>query len=205
MRVFAPERGIKHHLVKLAEENAEAALKDYLRDEAMGKAAVEELQKLFHLQHAPNRIEGFDISNIQGNQGVASMVVWDTGVHRKSEYRKFRIRTVEGANDFASMKEVVLRHYAGILKTDRPFPDLIVIDGGIGQLGAAMDGLRELKLTDIDVLGLAKAKGEKEERVFLPGRKNPVILKPSSPATHLLQRIRDEAHPRQGPHRLKAG
>jgi len=194
VRVFAPERGIKHHLVKLAEENAEAALKDYLRDEAMGKAAVEELQKLFHLQHAPNRIEGFDISNIQGNQGVASMVVWDTGVHRKSEYRKFRIRTVEGANDFASMKEVVLRHYAGILKTDRPFPDLIVIDGGIGQLGAAMDGLRELKLTDIDVLGLAKAKGEKEERVFLPGRKNPVILKPSSPATHLLQRIRDEAH-----------
>src|SRR5439155_12190400 len=137
--VLAPERGIKHHLVQLAEENAAAALRDHLRAEASERAAVEELRKLLHFKKASARIEGFDISNIQGNQGVASMVVWDTGVHRKSEYRKFRIRTVEGANDFASMKEVVLRHYAGILKADRPFPDLIVIDGGIGHLGAAMD------------------------------------------------------------------
>jgi excinuclease ABC subunit C len=194
VRVLAPERGIKHHLVQLAEENAAAALKDHLRDEATGRAAVEELQKLFHLRKMPARIEGFDVSNIQGNQGVASMVVWEAGEHKKSEYRKFRIKTVEGANDFASMKEVVLRHYAGVKEDQRPLPDLILIDGGIGQLGAAMDTLRELGLSRLDIIGLAKAKGEKEERVFLPGRKNPVILKPSSPATHLLQRIRDEAH-----------
>src|SRR6266571_4717807 len=192
--VLAPERGIKHHLVQLAEENAAAALRDHLGDEATERAAVEEMQKLLHLKKAPTRIEGFDISNIQGNQGVASMVVWEAGGPKKSDYRKFRIKTVEGANDFASMKEVVLRHYSGVKEDQRPLPDLILIDGGIGQLGAAMDALRELGLSRIDMIALAKAKGEKEERVFLPGRKNPVVLKPSSPATHVLQCIRDEAH-----------
>jgi excinuclease ABC subunit C len=194
VQVLAPERGTKHHLVQLAEENAAAALKDHLRDEATERAAVEELQKLLHLKQAPTRIEGFDISNIQGNQGVASMVVWEAGGAKKSEYRKFRIKTVEGADDFASMREVVLRHYSGVKEDQRPLPDLILIDGGIGQLGAAMDALRELGLSRLDIIALAKAKGEKEERVFLPGRKNPVILRPSSPATHLLQRIRDESH-----------
>ncbi len=192
--VLTPERGIKHHLVQLAEENAAAALRDHLRDEATERAAVEELRKLLHLKKAPTRIEGFDISNIQGNQGVASMVVWEAGGPKKSDYRKFRIKTVAGANDFASMKEVVLRHYSGVKEEQRPLPDLILIDGGIGQLGAAMDALRELGLSRIDMIALAKAKGEKEERVFLPGRKNPVVLKPSSPATHVLQLIRDEAH-----------
>jgi excinuclease ABC subunit C len=194
VRVLAPERGIKHHLVQLAEENAAAALKDHLHEEATGRAAVQELHHLLRLRKIPARIEGFDISNIQGNQGVASMVVWEAGEHKKSEYRKFRIRTVEGANDFASMREVVYRHYAGVKEEERPLPDLILIDGGIGQLGAAMDALRELGLSRIEIVGLAKAKGEKEERIFLPGRKNPVVLKPSSPATHLLQRVRDEAH-----------
>jgi excinuclease ABC subunit C len=194
VQVLTPERGKKHHLVQLAEENAAAALKDHLRDEATNRAAAEELQELFHLKKAPARIEGFDISNIQGNQGVASMVVWEAGGAKRSEYRKFRIKTVEGADDFASMREVVLRHYSGVKEDQRPLPDLILIDGGIAQLGAAMDALRELGLSRIDIVALAKAKGEKEERVFLPGRKNPVILKPSSPATHLLQRIRDESH-----------
>jgi excinuclease ABC subunit C len=194
VQVLTPERGKKHHLVQLAEENAAAALKDHLRDEATNRAAAEELQELFHLKKAPTRIEGFDISNIQGNQGVASMVVWEAGGAKRSEYRKFRIKTVEGADDFASMREVVLRHYSGVKEDQRPLPDLILIDGGIAQLGAAMDALRELGLSRIDIVALAKAKGEKEERVFLPGRKNPVILKPSSPATHLLQRIRDESH-----------
>ena len=194
VQVLAPERGTKHHLVQMAEENAVAALKDHLRDGATERAAVEELRKLLHLKKAPTRIEGFDISNIQGNQGVASMVVWEAGGAKKGEYRKFRIKTVEGADDFASMREVVLRHYSGVKEDQRPLPDLILIDGGIGQLGAAMDALRELGLARIDIVALAKAKGAKEERIFLPGRKNPVILKPSSPATHLLQRIRDESH-----------
>jgi len=194
VQVLAPERGKKHHLVQLAEENAAAALNDHLRDEATERAATEDLQKLLHLKKTPGRIEGFDISNIQGNQGVASMVVWEAGGAKRSEYRKFRIKTVEGANDFASMQEVVWRHYSGVKEDQRPLPDLILVDGGIAQLGAAMDALRELGLSRIDIVALAKAKGEKEERVFLPGRKNPVILKPSSPATHLLQRIRDESH-----------
>jgi excinuclease ABC subunit C len=194
VRVLVPERGLKHHLVQLAEENAGAALKEHQRDEATGRAATEHLQRLLQLKKAPSRIEGFDISNIQGNQGVASLVVWEAGEAKKSDYRRFRIRTVEGANDFASIKEVVSRHYAGVQQEQRRLPDLILIDGGIGQLAAARDALRELQLLDIDILGLAKAKGDKEERVFLPGRKNPVILNPASPATHLLQRIRDEAH-----------
>jgi len=194
VQVLAPERGKKHHLVQLAEENAAAALNNHLRDEATERAATEDLQKLLHLKKTPARIEGFDISNIQGNQGAASMVVWEAGGAKRSEYRKFRIKTVEGANDFASMQEVVWRHYSGVKEDQRPLPDLILIDGGIAQLGAAMDALRELGLSRIDIVALAKAKGEKEERVFLPGRKNPVILKPSSPATHLLQRIRDESH-----------
>ena len=194
VRVLVPERGLKHHLVQLAEENAAVALKDHQRDEATGRAATEELQRLLHLRKIPTRIEGFDISNTQGNQGVASMVVWQAGETRKSDYRRFRIKTVEGANDFASIKEVVSRHYVGVKAEQRPLPDLILIDGGIGQLAAAMEGLREAGLSDIDIMALAKAKGEKEERVFLPGRKNPVMLNPSSPATHLLQRVRDEAH-----------
>jgi excinuclease ABC subunit C len=194
VRILVPERGLKHHLVQLAEENAAAALKEHQRDEATGRAAAEELTRLLHLRQVPSRIEGFDVSNIQGNQGVASLVVWEAGLAKKSDYRRFRIKTVEGANDFASIKEVVLRHYAGVQQEQQRLPDLILIDGGIGQLAAALDALRELQLVDIDILGLAKAKGEKEERVYLPGRKNPVILNPSSPATHLLQRIRDEAH-----------
>jgi len=194
VRVLVPERGIKHHLVQLAEENAAAALKEHQRDEATGRAAAEELMKLLRLRKVPARIEGFDVSNIQGNQGVASLVVWEAGESKKSDYRRFRIRTVEGANDFASIKEVVSRHYAGVQQEQQRLPNLILIDGGIGQLSAALEALKELHLLDIDILGLAKAKGDKEERVFLPGRKNPVILSPSSPATHLLQRIRDEAH-----------
>ena len=194
VRVLVPERGIKHHLVQLAEENAAAALKEHQRDEATGRAAAEELMRLLRLRKVPSRIEGFDVSNIQGNQGVASLVVWEAGESKKSDYRRFRIKTVEGANDFASIKEVVSRHYAGVQQEQQRLPDLILIDGGIGQLSAALEALKELHLLDIDILGLAKAKGDKEERVFLPGRKNPVILIPSSPATHLLQRIRDEAH-----------
>ncbi|HKN87570.1 MAG TPA: excinuclease ABC subunit UvrC, partial [Nitrospiraceae bacterium] len=125
-------------------------------------------------------------------QSVASMVVWEEGQAKKTDYRKYRIKTVEGANDFASMQEVVARRYHP--SQELALPDLVMIDGGLGQLMAAMEGLRAIGRTELAMIGLAKARGEKEERVFLPGRKNPVLLNPSSPATHLLQRIRDEAH-----------
>ncbi len=198
--VLAPERGTKHQLVLLAEENAAAAVANHLRDEELDRQAGEELKRLLRLENAPCRIEGFDISNTMGDQSVASMVVWEDGQMKKADYRRFKIQTVIGANDFASMKEAVTRRYGlacgepSRTNEDLARPDLILIDGGLGQLAAAMEGLRAVGQQTLPILGLAKARGEKDERVFLAGRKNPVILTPSSPATHLLQRIRDEAH-----------
>ena len=192
VKVVTPERGTKHQLVLLAEENAAAALTGHLRDEETDRQATAELKRLLKLEHVPRRIEGFDISNTMGSESVASFVVWEEGQAKKSDYRKSRIKTVTGANDFASMKEAVARRYG---ETEHlPLPDLVLIDGGLGQLAAAMEGLKAAGCAGLPIIGLAKAKGEKEERIFLPGRKNPIILKPSSPATHLLQRIRDEAH-----------
>ena len=192
VRVVAPERGAKHQLVRLAEENALAALVEHLRDEETDRQATAELKRLLRMNTVPNRIEGFDISNILGDQSVGSMVVWEQGEMKKSDYRKFRIKTVQGANDFASIQEVVMRRYGQV--EDLPEPDLVLIDGGLGQLAAAIDGLRQVGLARLPIIGLAKARGDKEERIFLPGRKNPIILHPTSPATHLVQRIRDEAH-----------
>lgn len=192
VKVLAPERGTKHQLVLLAEENAAAAAANHLRDEALDRQAVEELKRLLHLENAPRRIEGFDISNTMGNQSVASMVVWEDGQMKKADYRRFKIQTVIGANDFASMQEVVARRYGDSEHLARP--DLILIDGGLGQLAAAMEGLKQVGHRDQAIMGLAKARGEKNERIFLPGRKNPILLRPNAPATHLVQRIRDEAH-----------
>ena len=200
VRVLSPERGAKHQLVLLAEENAAAAVADHLRDEELDRQAGDELKRLLRLDHAPRRIEGFDISNTMGNQSVASMVVWEAGQMKKSDYRRFMIQTVEGSNDFASMKEVVMRRYeisrdhSSPPRENLPSPDLILIDGGLGQLGAAMEGLKVVGQQGLPILGLAKARGDKEERVFLAGRKNPITLTATAPATHLLQRIRDEAH-----------
>jgi excinuclease ABC subunit C len=197
VRVLSPERGAKHQLVLLAEENAAAAAADHLREEELDRQAGEELKRLLRLAHPPRRIEGFDISNTMGTDSVASMVVWEDGQMKKTDYRRFKIRTVVGANDFASMKEAVIRRYGtggGETSEHLARPDVILIDGGIGQLAAAMEGLKEAGQPGLPILGLAKARGDKNERVFLAGRKNPVVLTPSSPATHLLQRIRDEAH-----------
>lgn len=192
VRVLAPERGVKHQLVLLAEENAAASVADHLRDEEIDRQAGEELKRLLRLEQPLRRIEGFDISNTMGDQSVASMVVWEAGQMKKADYRRFKITTVVGANDFASMQEVVARRYG--TSEDLSLPDLILIDGGPGQLAAARDGLKQVGHDDLPILGLAKARGEKDERIFLAGRKNPILLRPQSPATHLLQRIRDEAH-----------
>ena len=192
VRVLAPERGAKHQLVLLAEENAAAALADHLRNHELDRQAGEELQRVLRMNAPPRRIEGFDISNTMGNQSVASLVVWEDGRMKTSDYRRFKIATVQGANDFASMQEVVSRRYKGM--EDLARPDLVLIDGGPGQLAFARTALQEVGHPELAVIGLAKAKGEKEERVYLPGRKNPIILRANSPATHLLQRIRDEAH-----------
>ncbi len=198
VRILAPERGAKRQLLQLAEENAAAAIAEHLRNTAVEHKEAEELQRLLGLPKTPGRVEGFDISNTMGTHSVASMVVWEDGKMKKSDYRRFRIRTVEGANDFASMQEVVTRRYGGTLGTQGhkalPLPDLILIDGGIGQLGAAVDALRALGLGHLPIVGLAKAKGEKEERIYVPGHRDPFILSPTSHVSRLVQRIRDEAH-----------
>jgi excinuclease ABC subunit C len=192
VRVLAPERGAKHQLVLLAEENAAAALADHLQNHELDRQAGEELQRVLRMAAPPRRIEGFDISTTMGNQSVASLVAWEDGRMKKSDYRRFKIATVQGANDFASMQEVVGRRYKGM--EDLARPDLVLIDGGPGQLAFARAALQEAGHPELPVIGLAKAKGEKDERIYLPGRKNPIILRGNSPATHLLQRIRDEAH-----------
>ena len=198
VRILVPERGGKHHLIQLAEENAAVALENHLKGKVQEQEALEQLQKLLQLPQIPNRIEGFDISNTMGTNSVASMVVWDRGQMKKSDYRRFKIQSVEGANDFASMEEVVRRRYGGTLAIEEnralPFPDVILIDGGLGQLAAGLEALRKLDVPPISVFGLAKARGEKEERIFLPGQKNPITLPTPSAATRLLQLIRDEAH-----------
>ena len=198
VRILNPERGGKRHLIQLAEENAAVALENHLKGKAQVREALGQLQQFLKLRHPPNRIEGFDISNTMGTNSVASMVVWENGRMKKSDYRRFKIKSVEGANDFASMEEVVRRRYGGTLAVEKqralPLPDVILIDGGLGQLSAALDALKKLNISTVSVFGLAKARGEKEERIFSPGKKNPLILPSPSPATRLLQLIRDEAH-----------
>jgi excinuclease ABC subunit C len=156
---------------------------------------------LLGLPKPPERIEAFDISNIQGMHAVGSMVVWEGTGMNKEAYRHFRIRTVEGANDFAMMQEVMSRRYGGETRPEEiPSPDLIVIDGGKGQLNAALDVLHDLGLSNLPIIGLAKekeirpAKSRVPDRIFLPGMSEPILLDVSSPAVRILQRVRDEAH-----------
>ena len=198
VKILVPERGAKYHLKQLAQENAAVSLNEHLRLETESREAVTELRTLLGLSAIPSRVECFDISNTMGAQSVASMVVWEHGRMKKGDYRRFKIKTVDGANDFASMHEVVKRRYGGSLANKAgkvlPTPDVIIIDGGMGQLGAAMDALAQVGLSQVAICGLAKAKGEKDERIFLPGQKFPIVLPVKSPATRLVQTIRDEAH-----------
>lgn len=156
-----------------------------------GKEAVLELMESLKLTKEPKRIEAFDISNIQGTNAVGSMVVFENGISKKSDYRKFKIKTLnDRANDVASIYEIVFRRYSKTLKNSLPFPDLVLIDGGIAQVRAAKRAILESGLTDLVVIGIAK----REEEIFFPQRNRPVILKKDSPALLLLQRLRDEAH-----------
>ena len=160
------------------------------KSDAFTPKSVTALQKDLRLQTPPRRIECFDISHFQGAETVASMVSFLDGKARKSEYRKYKIETVEGVDDFASMREVVRRRYTRVLEEKHPLPDLIVIDGGKGQLSSAVEVLRELGLASQPVIGLAK----RLEEVFVPGDSVPLNIPKTSPGLALLQRVRDEAH-----------
>jgi excinuclease ABC subunit C len=155
------------------------------------------LQEALSLPAYPRRIESFDISNIQGSENVAGMVVCEDGEMKKSDYRKFIIKSVEGADDFASMCEAVGRRYARLLKEEKQLPDLVFIDGGKGQLSAAGAALHELGLADLPLVGIVKPRGRHEEisHLLVKGREDePVFLEKTSPALRLAQMIRDETH-----------
>ena len=194
LKFIVPQRGEKARLLRITRQNADLLLGEQLRKRKRRKelipAMVKQLQEDLNLAVPPRRIEAFDISNIQGKQPVGSMICYVDGKPKKSDYRKFKIKTVEGVDDFAMMREVVHRRYSRLKSEHASFPDLILIDGGKGQLSMAMSALQELGLSYIPVAALAK----RLEEVFLPGHSDPQSVSKTSPGLILLRRIRDEAH-----------
>jgi excinuclease ABC subunit C len=186
-----PQRGAKRKLLELVRDNARLAFENRFRARhAHGVEAAEQLAAVLGLDEPPLRIECFDVSNIQGAECVASMVVFEAGQPAKSQYRTYNIRGVSGPDDFAAIAEAVSRRYRRVLEHDGRLPDLVLIDGGRGQLGSAISALARTGLPMLPVISIAK----REEELYLEGRAEPVRLERSSPALQLVQRIRDEAH-----------
>ena len=202
VHLHVPRRGEKRELLELATRNAAETIARaharWLADQGKTLSALEELSEALELSGPPMRIECYDISNTQGALSVGSMVVFEDGKPRTGEYRRFRIKDVAGANDFASHQEVLRRRFKKVKAGEEgnaeelrwSLPDLVVIDGGKGQLSAAKEVLDELGYQDLAVVGLAK---EREE-IFRPEHDEPVLLPTTSPALYLMQRLRDEAH-----------
>jgi excinuclease ABC subunit C len=193
VHIRSPRRGLKSELIDLVMRNAEMCFTTRFRIlKPKGEEVLRPLQELLGLDNPPRRIETFDISHVQGSDTVASMVVCENGEMRRSAYRKFKIESVKGPDDFASMREVVHRHYENVLEQDEGgLPDLVLIDGGKGQLSAAVQALDDLGLENQPVAAIAK----REEMLFVKGREDqPVLLARDSPILHLIQMMRDEAH-----------
>jgi excinuclease ABC subunit C len=192
IELCVPQRGEKRSLVDLAGQNAKQSFDQRFRVMQPSRQVIQEsLQDLLTLPEIPRRIECFDISHIQGAETVASMVVWEDGDMKKSDYRKYQIKTVEGVDDFASMREVVGRRYRRVQEEQRAMPSLVLIDGGLGQLHAAAEALELLGITTQPLASIAK----REEIIYLYGQEDePIVLDRRSPVLHLVQRIRDESH-----------
>src|SRR5215472_9350170 len=192
VEIHTPQRGQKKALLNLVETNAKHSFEQRFRVLKPSSRAIQEaLEDSLGLPEAPKRIECFDVSHIQGTDKVASMVVWEEGRMKKSDYRKFIIRTVIGNDDFASMREVVTRRYSRLQEEKKALPSLILIDGGIGQLHVAAQALDSLQIINQPLASIAK----KEEILYVFGQENePVILDRHSPVLHLIQQIRDETH-----------
>jgi excinuclease ABC subunit C len=211
VRILKPQRGVRAEYLRLVQKNAEQNLKAFLAHQEVQETAqaraLTDLADALELPEPPHRIECYDISNIQGSNPVASMVVFVEGRAKKSEYRKFKIQYDRGPNDFAMMQETLRRRLRYLRRetdrTDTPIeralakkekfnqkPDLLLIDGGKGQLSAVVEVLEELDMTGLAVAGLAK----EHEWLYLPNQSEPIVLPPNSPALHLVARIRDEAH-----------
>ena len=192
VHIFTPQAGPKRALAELVARNARHSFERRFRVlKPQAREVLESLSEALDLSKPPNRIEAFDVSHIQGTDIVASMVVWEAGRMKKSDYRKFIIKSVPQNDDFASMKEVVGRRYRRLQEEKRALPDLVLIDGGVGQLHAAAAALEELGIINQALASIAK----REEILYILGRENePIVLDHHSPALHLIQQIRDEAH-----------
>ena len=204
VRLKAPKRGDLKTLVQMAIDNAEVALERRLRARTSVEGALEEIRKRCDLTALPRRIECYDVSNLQGTLAVASRVVFEDGVPVKSDYRRYRIRRAQAGDDYDCLREVLQRRMSRIVQ--EPLPDLLMVDGGRGQLGVLIAVLGDIGL-ELDTLGLSKERdgegpkarvkrggGLKAERIFRPGRANPIMLHPGSRGLLLLQRVRDESH-----------
>ena len=196
--VLCPQRGEKRALIDLAQRNAKNGFAEKrLADKAV-RDTLEQIRRILNLPRSPERIECFDVSTIQGESTVAAMVVFENGLPAKGRYRRFSMRGVTGQDDFASLREALMRRYTRAI-AENDLPDLLLIDGGKGQLNVAGAVLKDLGIEDLPHAGIAKARAGESgagaaERFFLPGRMNPVIPPQSGPVVHLLARIRDEAH-----------
>ena len=192
VEIHTPQRGQKKAMLDLVDTNAKHSFDARFRVlKPSSKAIQQALEDALNLPAPPARIECFDISHLQGTDKVASMVVWEEGRMKKADYRKFIIRTVEGNDDFASMREVVGRRYARLQEEKRPMPGLVLIDGGIGQLHAAAQSLEALGISDQPLASIAK----REEIIYVYGQEDePIVLDRFSPILHLVQSVRDEAH-----------
>jgi excinuclease ABC subunit C len=196
--IQTPKRGEKLKLIEMAYLNAETAFKQEKNIEAIREKTLLEMQEKLHLTHYPERIECFDISNISGSEIVAVMVAFTEGKKDGQRYRKYKIKSVQGQDDYASMTEVLMRRYKRA-KEENDLPDLLVVDGGKGHLNVALKVLKELNIITLDVIGVAKQEGRHDrgmtsEQIFLPNIKDPIFLRDTSTILFLLQQIRDEAH-----------
>jgi excinuclease ABC subunit C len=203
VRILVPQKGEKRELLKMASDNAEKFLIAEIDLEKDREKLLEGLKDMLHLSKMPRRIEGFDISNLQGGDAVGSVVTFENGNPSKERYRHYKIKTIEGADDYGMMYEVLLRRYQKAAQ-ENDLPDLVLLDGGRGQLNVAREVFKELQINGVDLLSLAKARTVKGshgshdeksgEKIFHPLYKEPFMLAAHSPLLHLLDRIRDEAH-----------
>jgi len=201
--VTAPERGAKRYLLQMARTNARTIFEEHRRALMAEADALEELERALRLRARPERIEAFDISNISGDLAVGSMVVFEDGRPKKSDYRRFKIRTVERPDDYAMMREVLTLHFRRVL-SGGAMPSLVMVDGGKGQLNVALSVFDELGIIDLDAIGIAKERMRfrdkskiavrEADKIYLPNRKDALLMRAGSPPLLLLQQIRDEAH-----------
>ncbi len=195
--VLHPQRGDKKALVELASRNAKTSFQEKRMAEKAQSDLLDQIREKLKLQRVPARIECFDISTHQGDKSVGSMVVFEGAEPNKARYRRYSIKYVEGQDDFAMMREVLMRRYKRAIE-ENDLPELVLIDGGKGQLNVATAVFADLGIEDLDVASIAKSRteesGHSPERFFRPGRMNPIVLQQNSPIVHLLARVRDEAH-----------